>query len=416
MIMRMRGDLVPFGYPDEPVRIASCRDFNTNLSDSVKVAVEKYVRIRGLDAEFDCQAHKIVHRPSGSVMTFHGVNRNPDSFLSMDDIDIFWMEQAESLQDEMVKIAPTIRKPGSELWFVWNPHLRTDYCWRRFVLQPRPNDVSVHVNFDSNPWWTAELEEERYYDEINEPSLYPWVWLGTPNDGDATHQILPYEIVSKCVEAWPMRPEVGSSVLCDFGFDIAEGGRDKCATVGRIGPCVVHLNTWPGVAGDPDPAARRAHANTEGYTVSRMYYDAASPMRGPLQRLQPPYSVRAIGFGAEVGGKDVSYERGRTNGQVFMRRNIQLAQALRLRATRTVQLLAGKDVDPLHCLFLDPSLPGLEQFKAELTRPVRRISPTTGKWEMDKRGMDGDGESPDSFDALCLAFARDSDHGLRARL
>ena len=432
-ILRMAGLLEQFGYPAVPVRIASCRDFNVNLGTSVKVAVEKYIKIMGLSDQFIVHNLEITHR-NGSVMTFHGVTNNPDSFLSMDDIDVFWMEQAEALGDEMVKIAPTIRKPGSELQFVWNPNLRTDYCWSRFILNPQPGDLSVRVNFDEweiedrrtenlvvtrgqpgNPWWTPELEETRKYYEETEPSLYAWMYLGEPNDGDATHQILPYALVKACVDAWDLRPD-GSSLICDFGFDIAEGGRDKCATVGRVGPCVVHFDQWPGVAGDPDPSAMRAATNADGYQVTRLYYDAASPMRGPLLRQNRNFGVTGVNFGGAVGGKEFPYERGRTNGDVFAARNMQMAQALRLRATRTVQLVNGQDVDPATCLFIDPELPQLRFFMASQTQPTRRISPMTGKWEVDKRGGDENAASPDPFDALCLAFARDSDHGLRARL
>ena len=432
-ILRMAGLLGEFGYSTEPVRIASCRDFNVNLGTSVKVAVEKYIHIMGLADQFDIQNLAIKHN-NGSIMTFHGVTNNPDSFLSMDDIDVFWMEQAETLGDEMVKIAPTIRKPGSELQFIWNPNLRTDYCWNRFIINPQPGDLSVRVNYDEweiedrrsghmevssgkpgNPWWTAELEETRKYYEQTEPSLYAWMYLGEPNDGDATHQVLPYIMVKACVDAWDMRPR-GGSLICDFGFDIAEGGRDKCATVGRIGPTVLHFDQWPGVAGDPDPAAERAANNMDAHPVTRVYYDSSSPMRGPLLRQGRDFGITGVNFGGSVGGKDFPYERGRTNGDVFSARNVQMAQALRLRATRTIQLMNGQEVDPAACLFIDPTLPQLGYFLASLTQPIRRVSPVTGRWELDKRGGDENAESPDPFDALCLAFARDSDHGLRARL
>ena len=433
-ILRMRGLLGEFGYPPVPVRIASCRDFNTNLSTSIKIAVEKYIKVLCLADDFKVGETKIKCTTTGSEMTFHGVTRNPDSFLSMEDIDVFWMEQAEVLQDEMIKIAPTVRKPGSELLFVWNANLRTDYCWSRFNLNPQPGDLAVHVNYDEwelrdrrsgelklshgrpgNPWWTPELEETRKYYEETEPSLYSWMYLGEPNDGDATHQVMPYVMVKACVDAWELRPR-GGSLICDFGFDIAEGGRDKCATVGRVGPSVVHFDQWPGVAGDPDPAAARAAENAAPYDVTRMYYDASSPMRGPLLRRNGRFGVTGINFGGAVGGKELGYERGRMNGDVFAARNVQMAQALRLRATRTIQLMKGEDVDPAACLFIDPALPHLPFFMASLTQPLRRISPVTGRWELDKRGGDENAESPDPFDALCLAFARDSDHGLRARL
>ena len=94
-----------------------------------------------------------------------------------------------------------------------------------------------------------------------------------------------------------------------------------------------------------------------------------------------------------------------------------MAFALRLRANRTVRLLEGDtDVDPATCLFISSKIPRLEQYLSELTQPRYRTNPTTGKLEIDKRGDDEAKKSPDSYDATALAFARDSDAGLRARL
>lgn len=448
-ILRM-ANLLP-DYPRRPCRILSARDFNVNLDESVKQACEGYINSYGLAEEFDVQSRKINHR-NGSEMIFKGVSRNPNSFLSMEDFDVFWMEQAESLGDEMRLIGPTMRKPGNERWFVWNPHQRTDYCWQRFVLHEQPTDLSVHINYNRNPFWHPrcfacnlqhdwptgdphdrrcrkcgnriwpglyELELERRLDKEMEPSLYAWTWLGMPNDGDATHQILPYDLVLACVKAHRQGLHVDGGVT-DFGFDIAEGGRDKCAVVGRTGAVVHSLDIWPGISGDLDPAARRCHDNLAGFRVSRLYYDAAQAMRGPLQRQkhQRPhvnYLIKPVAFGGAVEGKTISYQRGITNEQIFAKRNIQMAMNLRLRASNTVRLLGGAEVNPQQCLFINPEIPKLEAFLADLTQPVRRRGLATGKWELDKRGADGDGDSPDAFDALCLAFARDSEHGLKAR-
>ena len=196
-------------------------------------------------------------------------------------------------------------------------------------------------------------------------------------------------------------------------------GSDKCAQVIRRGPVVEFLDVWPGVAGDLSVAARRAHENTKSlkhdFDMYRLYYDASSPMKREFIALGADYGVRPVNFGGEVGGKDVFYEPKRRNGEVFRSRNIQMADALRLRANRTMRLLKGDKVDPVECLFIRDDLPNLETFLANLTQPIRRQSPSTGKWELDKRGGDENASSPDEFDALCLSFARSSENGLKAR-
>ena len=199
----------------------------------------------------------------------------------MEGVDVFWMEQAESLQDEMTIVEPSIREPGSELFFIWNPRLRTDWCWKRFVQNAREGDISKLVNYHHNPWWGKILENQRLYYKEMEPSLYPWVWEGMPNDGDGSQQVLPYALLEVCVEMWDKRPRNPKGV-CDAGFDVAEGGADKCAVVTRQGPNVLDCQLWPGVAGDLEPAAKRAHEEVRGYRLMRMYYDGAHAMQYPL--------------------------------------------------------------------------------------------------------------------------------------
>ena len=115
-------------------------------------------------------------------------------------------------------------------------------------------------------------------------------------------------------------------------------------------------------------------------------------------------------------GPDRLYERRSTNNDVFARRNIQMADDVRLRANRTVRLRKGEEgIDPDKCLFIRDDLPDLQGFLSDLTQPVRRQSPTNGKWEVDKTGGDENAKSPDRYDALVLAFSRGSERGLRAR-
>ena len=404
-------------YEPGQVRIASARQFQASLEESVKQLVEHYVHTLGLDAEFDIQKYAINHR-NGSHMFFPGFNRNPRSLMSAEGVDVLWIEQAETLGDEMEIIAPTIRKPGSEIWLTWNPLSRAQWCWKRFHAHPRDGDVVIAVNYDRNPWFPAELDAERRAMHVEEPERYPHVWLGQPDDADGDKQVLTWKVLEACVEAYRkgLAPTQSETPLTDAGLDIAEGGRDKCALVIRRGPVVDHLDVWPGIAGDLSQAARRAH---EAYSVranGRLYYDGASPIRTDFLRLRPNYRVVPVAFGGAVGGPDVHYERLRPNAEVFSRCNIQMADAVRLRANRTYRLLGGEEgIDPAKCLFISDRIPRLERFLSELTGPIRRRNPTTGKWELDKRGGDENAESPDSFDALCLAFKRDSDHGLRAR-
>ena len=419
-ILRMAG-LLP-DYPDRPVRIASARDFQVNIKQSVKEAIEGYIYKLGMRDEFEIQAFEINHL-NGSHMWFPGFDVNPRSFMSVEAVDVLWIEQAELIQaGHMELIVPSMFRDAenmAEMWFSWNPFRRDTWCWQRFVENKRSDDLHVHVNFSDNPFFPPGQERERMEFELDDPERYKHVWLGEPDDGDADKVVLAYSVLKKCVEAYEkgLAPSADDTPLTDSGLDVAEGGRDKCAQVIRQGPVIDFTDEWPGVAGDLSVPVVRAHENTieHGYHLYRMYYDGSSPLRREFLRINAPYGYEPVAFGGEVKGKKMLYEPGRPNGKVFNNRAMQMADALRLRANRTVRLLKGDDVNPHLCLFINPDIHNLERFLTQMGRPIRRLSPQTGKWELDKRGGKESEKSPDLFDAACLAFARDSKSGLSAR-
>ena len=400
----------------EQIRIAAARAIEGSIKESVRQAFEARIHTLGWQDEFHVGAFEINCRATGSHAFFPGVSKKVESFLSMEGLDLIWIEQAEFLTTEMETIEPTIRKPGSQLWFTWNAGLRSraSWCWQRFRVSPRPADLIIGpVNYDQNPWWSPEQEDGRAWLQENEPGRYQHIYLGNPDDGNADEQVLPYALGRKCVEAWDagLAPDQHVTPI-DVGLDLAEGGANQCAAVLRTGPIVQSVQRWPGESGSLTGAAQRAHRIATEGNAWRLYYDASAPMRGEFVRLQPTYGIRPINFGGAVGGPDVRYEPGRANGDVFRARNAQMGDALRLRARRTVRLLNGESVDPNTCLFIRSDIPRLDDYLTELSQPVRRTSPITGRWEIDKRN---NAVSPDRYDATALAFCRDSDHGLRAR-
>lgn len=413
-VLRMAG-LLP-AYPREPVRIASARMIEGSITQSVKQTVESYIRAYGLEHEFDIRSQWINHR-NGSHMFFPGIERKIESFLSIEGVDVLWIEQAEALTKEHWDlIGPSIRKNTAERWFTWNPYERTGWCFERFVARPQPGDISLLVNYMHNPWFDETgLEEQRAYDEEYEPTLYKWKWLGHPLDTGGRNEMLPYDMLKRCVKAFEegFAPNVEGLPLTHAGLDLAEGGMDKCALVVRQGPVVLLVDQWPGIAGDLSAAAARSKTLCEPYDIIRIYYDASSPARTDLLRVGFK-GVRAVNFGGSVGGPDELYEANRPNKEVFAYRNVQMGDAVRLRMNRTSRLMNGEDIDPMQCLFIDPRIPDLEHILGEWSQPTRRWNVVTGKWEVEKAAVDE--KSPDRYDALILSFGVETDlRGLKVR-
>ena len=74
-------------------------------------------------------------------------------------------------------LIPTIRAPGSELWWDYNPDQEDDFV-HQLAGQADDDTLVVDINWRDNPWFPAELEKERVkLKRINE-DLYRHVWEG----------------------------------------------------------------------------------------------------------------------------------------------------------------------------------------------------------------------------------------------
>ena len=350
---------------------------------------------------------------NGSFFGFTGVERTREEIRGWEDIDIVWFEEAQRMSEATARILyPTIRKPGSEIWVSWNPKERTDFVWRRFILNPRPTDVIQKVNWHDNPWFPKEANDERVADQKDNPELYAHIWEGEPDDSGAERKILPYKMLDDCVDAFKKGLWGGNGII-DAGLDVADSGDNWNALVARQGACIFHAEKWRSlIIGE---TARRAHRYASDSDVSRVFYDAqgvGAGVRSYFAEISPrTYSVRPEMFGGKVKGEKTRFSYRLTNADFFARRNAQLGWALRLRAQNTKKLLDGEDVNPDLCLFIDPSIPRLDEFMAQLSQPAWEES-MTGKTTVKKR--DEDEQSPDLYDAAVLSFAQDSVNGLKS--
>ena len=119
--------------------------------------------------------------PGNGLIIFQGMaDHTADTIKSLEGFDVAYVEEAHTLTERSLEmLRPTIRSPGSELWFGWNPRHSTDPVDMFFRQgEPPPDSIIVHANYHDNPWFPEELEQERAFDEINNPARYPHVWEG----------------------------------------------------------------------------------------------------------------------------------------------------------------------------------------------------------------------------------------------
>ena len=79
----------------------------------------------------------------------------------MEGVDIVWVEEADRVSEESWQVLiPTIRKPGSEIWITFNPRLKSDATYQRFVTSPPDGAVVKKVSWRDNPFFPDELKME----------------------------------------------------------------------------------------------------------------------------------------------------------------------------------------------------------------------------------------------------------------
>jgi len=140
-----------------PLRVLCAREVQKSLRDSVYRLLCDQIEALGLSSVYEALEAEI-RGPGGTQFLFVGLSSvTIDSIKSYEGVDVAWVEEAHSVSDRSWQILmPTIRKPGSEIWVTFNPHLDSDPVYQRFVLAPHPDAWVQEVNWRDNPWRSEE--------------------------------------------------------------------------------------------------------------------------------------------------------------------------------------------------------------------------------------------------------------------
>lgn len=206
------------------------REIQKSLEFSVKKLLEQKIERYNAGSYFEVQDKRILSRLGGHTI-FEGLqNHTADSIKSLEDFDRAWVEEAHSLSQRSLDILrPTIRKPGSELWFSWNPNLATDPV--DMLLRgehPPPDSVVVKANYRDNPWLPRVLRDELEYDQRRDPDKFAHVWLGEYQRNSEARVFKNWR-----VEEFDVSPEWLRRQGADWGFSVDPSVLVQCAIVGR---------------------------------------------------------------------------------------------------------------------------------------------------------------------------------------
>lgn len=154
------------------------REFQNSIKDSVHAELEKQIYEMGL-GDFYTVQDKTIIGANGTTIIYRGFWNNLNSLRSLTDVDICWVEEAESLSERSWQVlVPTIRNPNSELWFTFNPEREDSPTKQRLIDTQADNIKIVKINWQQNPWFPAVLNEERLTLQKRDPDAYQHVWEG----------------------------------------------------------------------------------------------------------------------------------------------------------------------------------------------------------------------------------------------
>ncbi len=163
----------------KPLRILCVREIQKSIRDSSKRLLDDDAERIGLTSFYNSLETE-VRGANGSLFLFAGLRHNIDSIKSMEGVDVCWVEEAQSISKTSLEtLIPTIRKPGSQIIFTWNPKHESDPIEEMFGREDLPPDTRVKtVNYIDNPWFPVVLQKEADYDLSRDPEKYNHVWMG----------------------------------------------------------------------------------------------------------------------------------------------------------------------------------------------------------------------------------------------
>lgn len=165
----------------EPGLRAVClREHQKSLQHSSKQLLEDKIEKYDLGDQFEI-LDDIIRTDTDGLIIFQGMqNHTAESIKSLERFQIAWFDEAQRCSARSLKLLiPTIRSPGSELWFSWNPNKPTDPV-DQLLRGPkrRPNSIVVQANYMDNPWCPKEMRDEAEYMKAHDIEDYDHIWLG----------------------------------------------------------------------------------------------------------------------------------------------------------------------------------------------------------------------------------------------
>lgn len=203
---------------------ACLREVQKDLAQSAKRLIENKLIEHGLGEADGFKVYEdCISTPGDGIVIFKGMNNyTSDSIKSLEGFKRAWWEEAHTATMKSINLLrPTMRAPGSQMWWSYNRQRPTDAVDTMFSGKELPTGAAVvTANWRDNPWFTAELEQERQDCVRMQPEQYDHIWEGgyvTVAEGAYYAANLAKAKADKRVEFVPEDPHLIVRLVADIG-------------------------------------------------------------------------------------------------------------------------------------------------------------------------------------------------------
>jgi len=172
----------PGNSAGEGMRAVCIREVQKDLAQSSKLLIESKLSALGITEADGFKVYQDrIATPGDGLMIFKGMqDYTADSIKSLEGFKRAWWEEAQTATAHSLNmLRPTLRAQGSELWFSWNARRKSDAVDVMLRGAELPTGATVvKANWRDNPWFTAELEQERLDCLRMQPDQYDHIWEG----------------------------------------------------------------------------------------------------------------------------------------------------------------------------------------------------------------------------------------------
>lgn len=421
-------------FADHGERICCAREFQNSIDDSVHESLCQ--EIDRLQVQGFTVNNNNIYSSSGGEIFYKGLARNITSLKSLAGVNRLWIEEGESVSEKSLKVlTPSVRSSAKaneegdppEIWITMNRNSRQDAIAKKYLSRAESElercgyyeddlIMVVQVNYEDNPWFPPELEQERKDDKENlSEDEYDHIWGGKYNETveraiikkawfDAAidaHIKLGIKPSGAVVASFDPADEGGDSkgyacrkgiLYTDVDEIIARNGNEACdEATSRAIKANADLFVWDG-DGMGALLRKQVADNFSGIKCELRMYRGSNEVEDKNQRYEGLDSL---------GGKD----KPKTNADTFYNKRAQYYMKLAQRFYNTWLAVEKKQyIDPDTIISISSEIPLLDKLRSEVCRIPRKPNGAGKIQLMSKKEMKDryDIDSPGMADCLAM--------------